>query len=212
MDKIASRNIFEVYGLRVPRYKVAHKVSYNANWKVHSRLVSPWVVKPATHGSSIGLSIVDKKENLDKAVDLAFGFDERVLIEEYVNGRELTVGILDDKALPAIEIIPKKRFFDYEAKYQQGMTDYVVPAKLDEEINKRIKDVALSAHRLLGCVGCSRIDMILGRDNIPYVLEVNTIPGLTETSLLPKAARTVGIDFPQLCLELIKLAYEKTKF
>ena len=211
MDKIASRRIFQVSGISVPRYKVLHRVSYNRCWKVYNNLPLPLVTKPATHGSSIGLSIVDNKEQLDNAIDLAFRFDEKVLIEEYIDGREVTVGILDKRALPVIEIIPKKRFFDYEAKYQPGLTDYVVPAQLEEELACKIQRTAMSAHRLLGCFGCSRVDMILSRDNIPYVLEVNTIPGFTSTSLLPKAAKIVGIDFVQLCLKLIELSYEKAK-
>jgi D-alanine-D-alanine ligase len=167
------------------------------------------VVKPASHGSSIGLSIVDKNEDLDKAVDLAFGFDEKVIIEEYIPGREVTVGILEEKALPVIEIVPKKRFFDFEAKYQPGLTEYIVPANLEEGIAKKIQKAALSAHKLLGCFGFSRVDMILSRDNIPFVLEVNSIPGLTPMSLLPKAAEIAGIEFGQMCLKLIELAYEK---
>jgi D-alanine-D-alanine ligase len=211
MDKIASRKIFEVYGLSVPKYEVLENPSYHNNWRAHSKLGLPLVVKPATHGSSIGLSIVDKEEDLGKAVDLAFSFDERILVEEYIRGREVTVGILNELALPVIEIIPKNRFFDFEAKYQAGMTEYVVPAQLEERIAKKIQDAALSAHKLLGCFGCSRADMILGQGDIPYVLEVNTIPGFTSTSLLPKAAKITGIDFTQLCLKLIGLAYEKTQ-
>ena len=212
MDKIASRKIFEASGLHVPRYKTEDRLSYNANWRTqHNGFTLPLVVKPATHGSSIGLSIVDREGCLDKSVDLAFSFDERIIIEEYIRGREVTVGILDELALPVIEIIPKKRFFDYEAKYQAGMTDYVVPAELEDEIAQNIQEAALSAHKLLGCYGCSRVDMILSSDNIPFVLEVNTIPGLTLTSLLPKAAKVAGIDFSQLCIKLIRLAYEKTQ-
>lgn len=210
MDKIASRSIFEVYEINVPRYKVVDRNSYNLNWKMHNNLKLPLVVKPAAHGSSIGLSIVDKKETLDKAVDCAFRFDAKVLIEEFINGREVTVGILHEQALPVIEIIPKKRFFDYEAKYTSGMTDYIVPSKLDKEVLNKIEDAALAAHKLLGCYGCSRVDMILNSDNTPFVLEVNTIPGLTKNSLLPKAAKTVGIDFAQLCIKLIRLAYERS--
>jgi len=212
MDKIASRKIFEASGLHVPRYKAEDKLSYDANWKSqHNDFTLPLVVKPAGHGSSIGLSIVDREEYLDKSVDLAFSFDERIIIEEYIRGREVTVGILDEKALPVIEIIPKKRFFDYEAKYQAGMTDYVVPVELEDEIAQNIQETALSAHKLLGCYGCSRVDMILSNDDIPFILEVNTIPGLTVTSLLPKAAKVVGIDFLELCIKLIRLAYEKTQ-
>jgi D-alanine-D-alanine ligase len=212
MDKIASRQIFETHGLGVPKYKVENRFSYNADWKMQNNsLVFPLVVKPATHGSSIGLSIVDIKEDLDKAVNLAFSFDEKIIIEEYIKGREVTVGVLDEKPLPVIEIIPKKRFFDYEAKYQVGMTDYIVPAQLEDGISKKIQEAGLLAHKLLGCFGCSRIDMILSQDNLPYILEVNTIPGLTTTSLLPKAAKVVGIDFNQLCLKLIQLAYDKAQ-
>jgi D-alanine-D-alanine ligase len=123
----------------------------------------------------------------------------------------MTVGILDGRALPVIEIIPKKRFFDYEAKYQPGLTSYIVPARLEERIAKRLKRAALSAHKLLGCFGCSRVDMILNKEDLPVVLELNSIPGLTETSLLPKAAKSEGIEFAELCLRLIKLAYEKTQ-
>jgi len=212
MDKIASRKIFEASGLVVPRYKAEDNLSYNANWMArHNDFALPLVVKPATHGSSIGLSIVEKEEYLGKSVDFAFSFDERIIIEEYVMGREVTVGILDEKALPVIEIIPKKRFFDYEAKYQAGLTEYVVPAGLEDDSAKKIQEAALSAHKLLGCYGCSRVDLILSKENIPFVLEVNTIPGLTLTSLLPKAAKAVGINFPQLCIKLIKLAYDKTQ-
>lgn len=209
MDKIASRHIFELNGLSVPKYKPLDKNSYVK--LSDNNLTLPWVIKPATHGSSIGLSIIDKKEGLAQALGLAFGFDERVIIEEFIKGREITVGILDEQTLPAIEIIPKKRFFDYEAKYQPGMTDYIVPAKLEVRVLKQINAAALAAHRLLGCFGCSRVDMILSRDNRPFILEVNTIPGLTETSLLPKAAKTKGIDFVQLCIKLIELAYAKAK-
>ncbi len=209
MDKIASRQIFQAHGLCVPRHNAVKKESYSSGMKSFNGLKLPLVVKPATHGSSIGLSIVRGEPQFHKAVELAFSFDERVIIDEYIEGREVTVGILDKEPLPVIEIIPKKGFFDYEAKYMAGLTDYQVPAKLDEETAQKLKAVALSAHKLLGCFGCSRVDMILGRDNLPVILELNTIPGLTATSLLPKAAKTIGIDFAQLCLKLIGLAYEK---
>jgi len=212
MDKIASRKIFEVSGLSVPRYKTEEKNSYDSNWKKHlNGFILPLVVKPASNGSSIGLSIVEKEEHLGKALDLAFSFDERIVIEEYIRGREVTVGILDEKSLPVIEIIPKKGFFDYEAKYHAGMTDYMVPADLPAEIAARIQEAALSAHKLLGCCGCSRVDLIIDSNNTPFVLEVNTIPGMTATSLLPKAAKVAGVDFFRLCTKLIELAYEKTK-
>jgi len=209
MDKVYSRQIFEVHGLRVPKYKAIEKKCYNINCKSYTNLHLPLVVKPAGGGSSIGLSIVYEEQGLGEAIGLAFRFDERIIIEEYIKGRELTVGILDEKALPVIEIIPKRTFFDYEAKYQSGLTRYIVPAELEESILRGAKDAALSAHKLLGCFGCSRVDMILNKEGIPFILEVNTIPGLTSTSLLPKAAKATGIGFHDLCLKLIKLAYER---
>ncbi|MCM8796959.1 MAG: D-alanine--D-alanine ligase [Candidatus Omnitrophica bacterium] len=208
MDKIASLRLFEEAGLAVPAYEILEK---NSNWSFSGNIKFPLVVKPATHGSSIGLSIIDKNSALAEALNLAFSFDDRVIIQEYIRGREMTVGILDGQALPVIEIVPKKRFFDYEAKYQSGMTEYIVPARLEDSIAKKIQESAINAHRLLGCSGCSRADIILNELNIPFILEVNTIPGLTATSLLPKAAKAVGIEFVQLCLKLIALAYEKNK-
>ncbi|MCX5703615.1 MAG: D-alanine--D-alanine ligase [Candidatus Omnitrophica bacterium] len=207
MDKPASREIFQAHGLNVPRYMVLERTTLDSN--IRHGLGLPAVIKPAAHGSSIGLSIIDKEEGLRSAIDLAFTFDERVIIEEYIKGREVTVGILDECALPIIEIVPKKMFFDYEAKYQPGLTDYIVPAKLEEVISGKIKEAALRAHKLLGCFGCSRADMILNRGDLPYLLEVNTIPGLTTTSLLPRAAKCAGIEFNELCLRLIELAYRQ---
>lgn len=209
MDKIASRKIFQRSGLSVPRFEVLKKNFYND--ADLSDFTFPLVVKPATHGSSIGLSIVSNPADVPKAVNLAFKFDERIVIEEYIKGRELTVGILEEEAMPVIEIIPKHAFFDYQAKYKKGLTDYIVPAKISPAVASSVKKAALSAHKLLGCFGCSRVDIILGEKDEPFVLEVNTIPGLTETSLLPKAARQLGIDFTSLCIKLIKLAHEKTK-
>jgi D-alanine-D-alanine ligase len=209
MDKIASRKIFEAHHLCVPSYRVFVQGNDATGWRGEDGFSLPLVVKPATHGSSLGLSIVDDKTGIDQAVDLAFGYDERILVEEYIKGREVTVGILEDSALPVIEIVPKKRFFDYEAKYQSGMTEYIAPAQLNETVARKIQEAALSAHRLLGCFGCSRVDIILRDDATPFILEVNTIPGFTATSLLPKAARIVGIEFGELCIRLITLAYAK---
>ncbi len=207
MDKVASREIFQERGLKVPRYQVLCGKRYNLD----SRICFPVVVKPVSHGSSIGLSIVKDRAHLARAVDAAFALDKRVIIEEYIRGREFTAGILSEKALPIIEIKPKNLFFDYEAKYQPGMTEYVVPAAIDENLARNLQEAGLLAHRSLNCFGCSRVDMILGDDNNIYVLEVNTIPGLTQTSLLPKAAVAAGIGFLELCKELIRLAYEKQK-
>lgn len=209
MDKVASRKIFAQEDLFVPRYCLIEKdAPLEISPEGVKGLSLPIVVKPATHGSSIGLSIVGQVQDLKQAIELAFSFDDRVILEEYIKGRELTVGILDERALPVIEIIPKRNFFDFQAKYQAGLTDYVVPAQLDKEVTRKVQAAALKAHQTLGCFGCSRVDIIL-TDNRPIILEANTIPGFTQTSLLPKAASVAGIEFGELCLKLINLAYEK---
>jgi D-alanine-D-alanine ligase len=146
---------------------------------------------------------------LDKAIELAFDYDDNIIIEQYIKGRELTVAILGNKALPVIEIVPKRKFFDYQAKYKYGLTEYLVPAPLPQGLKRKVQLCALKAHRILGCFGCSRVDIILDDKSRAYILEVNTIPGLTQTSLLPKAASSAGIGFAQLVLELVGLAYEK---
>jgi len=211
MNKVVSHEIFSSNGLAVPRYRALNKNSFSKDDKFFADLGFPLVVKPVTGGSSIGLSLVDSQGSLIEAIDLAFSYDESIIIEEYIKGRELTVGILNEEALPVIEIIPKNKFFDFQAKYQSGMTDYIVPAKLEKEVTQRVKQAALLAHKLLGCFGCSRVDLILSRDNLPFILEINTIPGFTSTSLLPKAAKAVGIEFNQLCMKLIELAYAQTR-
>jgi len=208
MDKVASRNIFKKHGLCVPDFKVIHKYKEGEGFR---KSKFPLVVKPALTGSSIGISVVDDYRSLPLAVKLAFKFDDRVIIEQYIKGRELTVGMLENKPLPVIEIIPKHCFFDYQAKYKYGLTDYIVPAKISPKAALKVKRAASLAHKLLGCFGCSRVDVILDNKNRPFILEVNTIPGLTATSLLPKAAKKAGIDFVNLCISLINSAYEKTK-
>lgn len=209
MDKEASRMLFEKAGLTVPRgVSLGRQEAAVISERVND-LGLPLVVKPVCGGSSIGLSIVESLSGLGPALQQAFDLDARVVVEEYVRGRELTVAILDDRALPVIEIIPKNRFFDFQAKYQPGMTEYKVPAELDTGVAAACQAAALAAHRALGCSGCSRVDLILDAANRIYVLELNNIPGMTQTSLLPKAARLEGMDFSGLCLRLLELAYEK---
>jgi D-alanine-D-alanine ligase len=209
MDKIAAKQAFAEHGLPVPRHIVAVKGQPADAYAGMADFGLPWVIKPAANGSSIGMSIIDSPDELQKALGHAFEFEGRALIEEYIEGRELTVGILRERPLPVIEIVPKKRFFDFEAKYTQGMTEYIVPAVLADDVASEIRQLALQAHNILGCFGCSRVDFIYSKRGIPYILEVNTIPGLTATSLLPKAARLEGIDYTRLCLALLESAYEK---
>lgn len=209
MDKSAALKLFKDCGLSVPDYQVIEKRERGSAAALSLRFGLPLVIKPAAEGSSIGLSIIRNLEEFEQAVDFAFSSQNKIITSVYVPGREMTVGILNEDPLPVVEIIPKKEFFDYEAKYKQGMTSYEVPAKLDNGVAENIKSAALSAHKALGCFGCSRVDIILSPDNLPYILEVNTIPGMTATSLLPKAANAAGIGFAALCLKLIDSAYEK---
>jgi D-alanine-D-alanine ligase len=209
LDKVEAREVFLRNGLDVPRAFTVRKGDEASGLKEAELFGLPLVVKPPTQGSSIGLSIIDTFDAMESALREAFAYGETVLVEQYIKGRELTVGILEGKALPVIEIVPKNRFFDYEAKYGEG-TEYVVPAPVTPETALRAQRDALTAHRSLGCAGCSRSDFIFDEaSGRMYVLEVNTIPGLTSHSLLPKAARTAGIEFPQLCLKLLESAYEK---
>ncbi|MFH1691594.1 MAG: D-alanine--D-alanine ligase [Candidatus Omnitrophota bacterium] len=202
MDKWASRLVFERANLSVPRY-----IKLNKSDKVFDvgTLQFPLVVKPCSQGSSIGISFVDSLAYFQKAVDDAFKFDEDVLVEEFIRGRELTVSILDGEPLPIVEIIPKSGFFDYKSKYERGLTNYMAPASLPQGLARQIQTCALSAYHVLGCRHFARVDMIVRSGSSPFVLEVNTIPGLTETSLFPKAAQAAGIGFDQLCMKLIRL-------
>jgi len=211
MDKVASRRIFQEQGLPVPKYVVLSvRENLRFIFSIIQDLSFPLVIKPTRQGSSIGLSIVEIQDQLDEAIEYAAGFDEHVIIEEYIEGREITVGILGDSVLPVVEIIPQNKFYDYEAKYKPGKSSYVVPASLSTPVTMQAQDIAQTAHKLLGCFGFSRVDMRLSLDNIPFVLEVNSIPGLTLTSLLPKAARAAGIDFTQLCIKILRSAYERS--
>jgi D-alanine-D-alanine ligase len=209
MDKISAKKIFRENNISVPAELIIEKKSYLQGKRIKPGFNPPWVIKPPTHGSSIGMSLVEKVEDAAKAIDIALGFDDRALVEEYIKGRELTVGILENQPLCVIEIIPKNKFFDFEAKYLSGFTDYIVPALIDDSLSCRVQEMALKAHQVLGCFGFSRVDIMLDQQNRLFVLEVNTIPGLTSTSLLPKAARYAGIEFDQLCLKLLESAYEK---
>ncbi len=203
MDKIASREIFRKNGLPVPEYSVLNRDRRAA---ADSFLNFPLVVKPRHEGSSIGLSIVEDKKSFSAAAAEALKHDRVIIVEKYISGREITVGILEDHPLPVIEIIPKNKFYDFQAKYTAGMTEYKVLSAASEDVLISAQADALRAHQLLGCRCFSRVDMIVDNDNRPLILEVNTIPGLTTTSLLPKAAAACGIGFGELCQKMILYA------
>lgn len=209
MDKITAKEMFKSKNIPVARHEILAKDNFNEGCDINvyfKNLGSSLVVKPSNGGSSIGLNIVSNREDLKAAIDDAFKYDNRLIIEEYIPGREITVGIIEDIALPIVEILPKRKFFDFTAKYQNGLTEYIVPAKIEKSIYEKCQDIGLGAHKVLSARSFSRVDIILNKKKGPVVLEVNTIPGLTETSLLPKAARAIGMEFEDLCLKILESA------
>lgn len=171
----------------------------------------PCVVKPCSLGSSVGVHIAHNKDEFIEAMDDAFSYENFVLVEKYVKGREFSVGVIDGKAVPVIEIIPKEGWFDYKNKYQDGVTDEVCPAKIDKEISEKMQREAEHVVRVLDLKVYSRIDFILDDNNDIYCLEANTLPGMTPSSLLPKEASVMGLTYPELCETIVKLSLEKYK-
>lgn len=210
-NKIKTQRALRACGLPVADFCVAHAETVDADAIIRELKDFPLVVKPACEGSSFGVTIAPAAADLHAALKTAFEFGPEVIVERFIAGRELTVGILDKQVLPIVEIRPQKQFFDYEAKYQKGLSDYTVPADLPQDVARRVGETALQAYQALGCEGFSRVDFRLDAQNRPFILEINTIPGFTETSLFPKAAREAGIDFTDVCLKLIQLAYGKKK-
>lgn len=213
MDKLRSREMFKLTGFCVPKtLKIKRGENYQARLNLFITKITrlPVVVKPCSNGSSIGVVIVSDKDKLGKAIDETFKLDKKVLVEEFIKGREITCGVLDNfnnqevAALPVTEIIPvkKHKFFDYDAKYKLGHSQEITPAQIDETTREKIQEIAVRAHQLLGCRGYSRTDMIIKNGNI-YILETNTLPGLTKNSLLPKAALVAGLTLPQLLDNII---------
>lgn len=216
MDKFHSREIFKLAGLNTPKtLKLKKGENYMArvSFFVNKITKLPVVVKPCSNGSSVGIQIIDETTKLEKAIASAFKIDRYVLVEEFIKGRELTCGVLENfggepvAALPVTEIIPVKnhKFFNYDAKYKTGHSNEITPAPIDDTLTKKAQDIAVRAHQVLGCSGYSRTDMILKNGNgTIYVLETNTLPGLTKNSLLPKAAQVAGLTLTQLLDKIIE--------
>jgi D-alanine--D-alanine ligase len=215
MDKGISKRLFVSADIPTPQYQLLKRddgMGPDVQQAILDEFEPPFVVKPSTQGSTIGLTIVQEAEELAAALEVAFSYDTEVLVEEFIDGSELTVAILGGKkpeALPAIEIVPYSGVYDYHAKYTKGATEYFVPARIDAETSKVTKEVALAAFKILGCSGVARADVRLDPSNHPYVLEVNTIPGMTATSLVPKAAAAAGISFPDLCERVLLMTLEQ---
>jgi D-alanine-D-alanine ligase len=203
-DKILSKRRFDEHGIPTGRWQIIAPGE-------SPRFDVPFVVKAPRQGSSVGVHIIKDSASLPAALEDCFRFGDAVIVEEFFPGRELTVGILGDAALPVIEIVPREGFYDYEHKYTKGASEYFVPAAIGEEATRAVQQAALSAKRALDLEIYSRVDVILASDGRLNVLEINTIPGMTETSLLPKAAAAAGLDFPALCERIASLSLQRSQ-
>jgi D-alanine-D-alanine ligase len=213
MNKELSKIVYQQAGLRVPRTLIFDRQGAPSPREIEAALGLPVVIKPVSEGSSIGVTKASTPKTLQTGLAAAFALDNRVLVEEFIPGTEVTGGVLGNarlQALPLVEIIPASTyaFFDYEAKYQPGASQEICPARLEADLTRRAQECALTAHKALGCRGYSRTDMMI-KDGKIYVLETNTIPGMTATSLFPQGAKAAGLDFPDLLDTLINLALEK---
>ncbi len=208
MDKAMSKRIFLHAGVPTPRWTTCRAGERPAAAELEACGSLPLVVKPNEEGSSVALTIVEDEQDLEPALELAGRSHEWILVEEYVPGRELTVAVIEDEALPVIEIRPKSGFYDYVNKYTPGRTDYFCPADLPEPLALRLRALGVSAARALGCAGVSRVDFRLSPQRGPFCLEVNTIPGMTPTSLVPMAAKAVGMTYQDVVSRALELAVD----
>ncbi len=216
MNKVESKDIFRKNNIPTPDYfKTSTEQSMSEITINIKNLKLPVVTKPVSNGSSIGISIINEYAGIIDAIEHTGRYSKDILIEEYIEGRELAVSILDDKALPVIEIKTSTAFYDYDAKYKSNNTQYIILESADEtseralshSVYERVQELAVRAHNSLDCRNFSRVDMILSKDDEIYVLEVNTIPGFTERSLLPKAAAAANISFVELCNTIVDTTY-----
>lgn len=208
MDKARSKVMFMHFGVSTPDWITAEKKSDKSKIKkeIADKIGFPCIVKPNDQGSTIGLSKCTNIDEVDQALNLALQFSNVALIEKFIIGREIAVGIINNTILPLLEIVPKHEIYDYECKYSDGMSEYIVPAEIEPKVEEELKKQAKIAFESLGCEGYGRVDFRLTKDNIPYCFEVNTLPGMTSHSLVPKMAKSAGIEFHELVDMIIKAA------
>ncbi len=204
MDKVVSKLLFRQAGLTVAEYRVFPPGRAGEITVGDLPFGLPAVVKPSGEGSSVGVHIVKDASALAAACQDAATFKGEIVVERYIKGSEVQVAVLDGKALGAIEVVPSREFYDYTAKYTAGSTQYFYPARISPEQITRVEHAAVDAHLALGCAGVTRVDFILTQDGLPYILEVNTLPGMTATSLVPKIAAGVGLSYADLCERLLE--------
>jgi D-alanine-D-alanine ligase len=213
MDKVVAKHEMRQAGVATPDWVAFNSTAFrelgagDALDQIEAQLGFPLVVKPAAQGSSLGVEFASSRDDVPEALVAAFSYDDRVLFERYVKGRELAVGVLDTDPLPIVEAIPKQEdFFNFVARYEIGRTTYVCPAELPAAETEAVQEAARRTYETLGCSGFARVDLMLGEDGIPQVLEVNAIPGLTDTSLFPQAAEAAGRSFEDLVARIVELA------
>jgi D-alanine-D-alanine ligase len=214
INKAMTKVVMEAAGINTPSFLRLNKSDAQIDYEnILNNIGLPLVVKPACEGSTIGINIVHDKTDLSDSINQAFLFDNEIIVEEFVEGTEITVGIIgnDPVALPTLEIVTETDFYDYETKYTAGLSKHIIPARLPENEQEKAQAVALAAHNALGCKGYSRVDIIVDKAGEPFVLEINTLPGMTELSLYPDAARAAGFEFPDLISKLVELALENSK-
>jgi D-alanine-D-alanine ligase len=211
MDKAMSKRVFEREAIPTPHWMLIEAGVSGRVLDVKLLGGYPLVVKPNAEGSTVGLTIVKHASELQPAIGRAGEFDDQVLVEQYIEGRELTVAVIGEVAYPVVEIEPKSGFYDYTAKYTKGASVYTCPAKISTELSKHVRELCLEAAQSLGCSGVSRVDLRLTEDDEPYVLEVNTLPGMTPTSLVPMAAAAKGMTYDQLVARILDLALADAK-
>lgn len=198
MNKPKAKEIFTFNKIQTPPWRVITRADEIRDFS------TPFVVKPIDEGSAIGVSVVFNHREIKAALKTAFKYGKKILVEKYIDGTELTVAILGKTALPVIEIVPKGKFYDFDSKYKPGMSEHIIPARLPKTILKKSQEIALKAFRSLGCKAFGRVDIKVNSEKEIFVLELNTIPGMTQTSLLPDAARAAGLSFEEMILEMIK--------
>ncbi|MFC1536028.1 D-alanine--D-alanine ligase [Candidatus Neomarinimicrobiota bacterium] len=206
MEKSLTKQLAKSFGIQTPDWKIFKD---NKECKKYVPDKFPVVIKPSADGSTIGLSFVRNHTEFPEAVELADKYDGDIMVENYIDGREITVTIIGQQAYPIVEIIPKHKFYDYECKYQAGMSEYICPAKLPNILTEKIKNIALDIFNILQCSGYARADFILDKNNDPWFLEINTLPGLTATSLVPKSAMAAGTSFNDLIQMIINESIKK---
>ncbi|WP_051461095.1 MULTISPECIES: D-alanine--D-alanine ligase family protein [Aminobacterium] len=215
MDKAAAKGLLNLYGIPTPAgLLVLKNSSFSIEESRHFIATHKMaILKPCNGGSTIGVSVVKDASSLEQAFEEAWRYDDRAVLEEFISGVDVTVAVWERKgspeALPAVMIRPKQGFYDYDSKYTPGMTEYITPAPYEPKVSEHLAHLACQAFQVLGCEGYARVDFRVEEDGTPWVLEVNTVPGMTSTSLVPKAAAAAGYDFPLFLSELVQLSFEK---